>query len=103
MILLANILSTVAMVLRMLLNIYFWIVIAAALVTWVSPNPYNAIVRTLRMLTEPLFYKVRKWLPFTYRFGLDFSPVIVLIAIELANGIIVKSLAEYARQLAAGS
>lgn len=99
MIVLSNTLSAVAMVLGSLLNIYFWIVIIAAVITWVSPNPYNPIVRGLRMLTEPVFYRVRKWLPFTYTAGMDFSPVVVLIAIELANRIIVKSLAEYAAHL----
>lgn len=100
MIVLSNTLSAVAMVLGSLLNVYFWIVIAAAVITWVSPNPYNPVVRGLRMLTEPVFYRVRKWLPFTYSTGIDFSPVIVLIAIELANRIVVKSLAEYAAHLA---
>lgn len=99
MILFANILGTVAMVLNMLLDIYFWIVIAAAVVTWVRPDPNNAIVRLLRMLTEPAFYLVRKWLPFTFTRGLDFSPVIVLLAITLANGIVVKTLSQWAISL----
>lgn len=100
MIVLANTLSALAMVLGSLLNIYFWIVLIACLISWVNPNPYNPIVRALRMLTEPVFYRVRKWLPFTYAAGIDFSPVVVLIAIELANRIIVKSLAQYASHLA---
>lgn len=100
MIVLSNTLSALAMVLGTLLNIYFWIVLVACLISWVNPNPYNPIVRALRMLTEPVFYRVRKWLPFTYAAGIDFSPVVVLIAIELANRIIVKSLAEYAAHLA---
>lgn len=99
MILLANTLQGIAIVLRGLLNIYFWIVIIAALITWVRPDPYNVIVRTLRMLTEPVFYRVRKWLPFTYTHGLDFSPVVVLLAIELINWSVVKSLSEYAAKL----
>lgn len=99
MILLANTLSAIAMVLGMLLNLYFWIVVVAALITWVRPDPNNVIVRTLRMLTEPVFYRVRKWLPFTYTRGFDFSPIIVLLAIELLNGIVVRSLTQYAAQL----
>ena len=99
MIVLANTLSAVALVLGSLLNIYFWIVVIAALVTWVRPDPYNPIVRTLRLLTEPVFYRVRKHLPFTYAGGLDFSPIIVLLAIELFNRIVVKSLAQYAVSL----
>lgn len=100
MIILTNTLSAIAIVLKMLLNLYFWIVVIAALITWVRPDPYNPIVRVLNVLTQPVFYRVRKWLPFTYRYGIDFSPIIVLLAIELANRIVVKSLAEYAAQLA---
>ena len=96
MIILANTMSAVAMILGSLLSLYFWIVIIAAVLTWVRPDPYNPIVRTLRALTEPVFYRVRKWLPFTYTSGMDFSPVVVLLCIELFNRIVVASLAQYA-------
>lgn len=96
MIIIANTLSAIALVLGSILNIYFWIVIIAAVLTWVRPDPYNPIVRTLRLLTEPVFYRVRKWLPFTYTSGLDFSPLVVLLVIELVNRIVIASLAQYA-------
>lgn len=99
MIVFANTLSAIALVLGSLLNIYFWIVIISAVLTWVRPDPYNPIVRTLRLMTEPVFYRVRKWLPFTYTGGLDFSPVVVLLVIELFNRIVVASLAQYALTL----
>lgn len=99
MIIIANTLSAIALVLGSLLNIYFWIVIIAAVLTWVRPDPYNPIVRTLRLLTEPVFYRVRKWLPFTYTSGLDFSPLVVLLVIELVNRIVIASLAQYALAL----
>ena len=91
--------SAIALVLGSLLSLYFWIVIIAAVLTWVRPDPYNPIVRTLRALTEPVFYRVRKWLPFTYSSGMDFSPVVVLLAIELFNRIVITSLAQYAMTL----
>ena len=99
MIVVANTMSAIALVLGSLLSLYFWIVIIAAVLTWVRPDPYNPIVRTLRALTEPVFYRVRKWLPFTYSSGMDFSPVVVLLAIELFNRIVITSLAQYAMTL----
>ena len=99
MIVVANTMSDIALVLGSLLSLYFWIVIIAAVLTWVRPDPYNPIVRTLRTLTEPVFYRVRKWLPFTYSSGMDFSPVVVLLAIEMFNRIVVASLAQYAMTL----
>ena len=99
MIVVANTMSAIALVLGSLLSLYFWIVIIAAVLTWVRPDPYNPIVRALRTLTEPVFYRVRKWLPFTYSSGMDFSPVVVLLAIELFNRIVITSLAQYAMTL----
>ncbi len=99
MIVVANTMGAIALVLGSLLSLYFWIVIIAAVLTWVRPDPYNPIVRALRTLTEPVFYRVRKWLPFTYSSGMDFSPVVVLLAIELFNRIVVASLAQYALTL----
>ena len=94
-----NVLMAVVSVLSTLLNLYFWIVIVAAVITWVRPDPYNPIVRALRMMTEPAFYYVRKWMPFTYRAGLDFSPVVVLLAIQLVHQIVVRCLAQYAASI----
>ncbi len=99
MIVLANTLTAIAIVLGSLLKIYFWVVLISAILSWVRPDPYNPIVRTLRTLTEPVYYRIRKVLPFTYTSGIDFSPIIVLLAIELVDRIVVASLLEYARTL----
>ena len=94
-----NVILAVVDLLAIVLNLYFWVVIVAAVLSWVRPDPYNPVVRALRTLTEPVFYRVRKWLPFTYTSGLDFSPVVVLLAIELFNRIVIKSILEYATTL----
>lgn len=96
---LENILLGVGKVLDTLLSLYFWIVIIAALLSWVRPDPYNPIVRTLHAMTEPVFYRVRKMLPFTYINGLDLSPVVVLIAVQLLQMIVVRSLYQFAAMI----
>ncbi len=95
----ANIVSAVAMLLNTLASLYFWIMLIAVLLTWVRPDPYNPIVRTLTALTEPVLYRVRKWLPFTYIGGLDLSPVVVLIALQLIESIVVRSLLQWSAML----
>ncbi|MBQ9536801.1 MAG: YggT family protein [Desulfovibrionaceae bacterium] len=97
--LLANIIEAVCMVLQTVLDLYFYVVIIACVMTWFHPDPYNTIVRTIKALTEPVFYFVRKYLPFTYTNGLDFSPIVVLIAIKLVNMVIVKTLFQFAANL----
>ncbi len=60
------------------------VIIARAVLSWVSPDPYNPIVRIIIQLSEPLLYPVRRRLP--HIGGLDLSPmVVILIAIFLDN------------------
>jgi len=65
-----------------LLDVYTWIIIAAAVISWVSPNPYNPAVRLLLRLTEPVLAPIRQLLPPWKTFGLDFSPMIVILLIQ---------------------
>ena len=60
-----------------------WLVIIAALVSWVSPDPRNPIVRFLYVTTEPLFRPFRRLLPPSRTGGLDLSPLFVLLVIFL--------------------
>jgi len=80
-----------------LLTLYTWVVIAAVLITWVNPDPWNPIVRFLRRLTEPVFARIRRWLPFVVIGGLDLSPLVLLIAIQFADRVITKALWQLAR------
>ncbi len=95
---LANFLLAIINVASALLSLYFWVVIISALISWINPDPYNPIVRVIRNLTEPVFQRVRMWLPFTRWGGIDFSPIVVLIAIEFTRMFVIQSL----RQIAVG-
>ena len=74
-----------------LLNLYTWIIIAAALITWVNPDPYNPIARFLRQVTEPVLRPIRRLIP-THQTGIDFSPLIAIILIQLIERVILPSL-----------
>ena len=67
-----------------ILSIYIWVIIAAAVISWVTPNPYNPVVRLLRRLTEPVLAPLRQLLPPWKTFGLDFSPMIIILLIQWA-------------------
>ena len=75
-----------------LLGMYSWIIIAAALMTWVSPDPRNPIVMFLRRITEPVLEPVRRMLPPWKTGGLDLSPLIVLIAIQFVERVVLPAL-----------
>jgi YggT family protein len=67
------------------LNALQWIVIIAALISWVNPDPRNPIVRFLWGVTEPLFRPFRRLLPPSRTGGIDLSPLFVLLAIFLIS------------------
>ena len=77
----SNFLQALATILDTLLWLYFWLIIVSAILSWVSPDPFNPIVRVIRNLTEPVFHKVREWIPFTNVGGIDLSPIVVLLGI----------------------
>ncbi|MCP4681912.1 MAG: YggT family protein [Desulfobacterales bacterium] len=97
MIAVANFLNAVATVLNAVLNLYMWIIIGRAVISWVSPDPYNPIVRFLTSVTEPVLYPIRRRLPAFG--GIDFSPVLVILAIIFIQAFLVQSLADYAHNL----
>jgi len=75
-----------------LLDIYKWVIIASALITWVSPDPRNPIVMILRQITEPVLAPARRLLPPWKTGGLDFSPLIVIFAIQLVEWVLPRLL-----------
>lgn len=68
----------------LVLDIYTWVIIAAAVISWITPNPYNPVVRMLRRVTEPVLAPLRQLLPPWKTFGLDFSPMIIILLIQWA-------------------
>jgi YggT family protein len=83
-------LQAVAGVLHIVLMVAMIVIIARAVLSWVSPDPYNQIVRIINQLSEPLLFPVRKRVP--YISGIDFSPLIVLLVIMFLDNFLVSSL-----------
>lgn len=96
------IVQAIATVLDIILSAYFWVVIISALLSWVNPDPYNPIVRFLRGITEPVFYKIRSWIPFAVVGGFDLSPIVVLLAIKVCQIVIVGNLLRLAYSMGSG-
>jgi len=85
-----NFLSAIASVIGLILDIYMWIIIARAIISWVNPDPYNPIVRFLYQATEPVLSRVRRIIP--YLGGIDLSPLVVLLIIYFLRQFLVRSL-----------
>jgi YggT family protein len=77
---LGYLLTSLGNLLSLAINVYIWIIIARAIISWVSPDPYNPIVRFLYRVTEPVLRPIRYRLP-TVAMGLDLSPMIVILVL----------------------
>lgn len=100
-VLVRNFLEALAVVLNGLLTVYLWIVIIAVLITWVNADPRNPIVRFLRAATDPLFWQVRRWMPFVVIGMLDLSPIVVIIGIQFVRMLVVRTLLDLSQQFVA--
>ena len=74
-----------------LITIYIWVVIIAAVISWVRPDPYNPIVQILARLTDPVYALLRKRVPTVFN-GIDLAPIIVIIALQVIDVIFVNLL-----------
>ncbi|MFO7460565.1 MAG: YggT family protein [Desulfatiglandales bacterium] len=94
----SNFLMAIARILDIGLSLYMWVIIARAVISWVSPDPYNPIVRFLNSITEPLLFRVRRFIP-AYFGGFDFSPVLVILGIIFIQSFLIQSLYQMATRL----
>jgi len=96
-ILTGNFLEGIAQVLNWGLTIYLYIIIARAIISWVSPSPYNPIVQFLYAATEPVLRYARRIIP-PIGGTLDLSPLIVILVIYFLRVFLVNSLLELAQR-----
>ncbi len=92
-----NILLAIVLILNTLLTIYSFVIVASALISWVNPDPYNPIVRTLRMLTEPVYKPIRKKIKL--KAPIDIAPILLLLAIMFIQNGILPSVQQFALML----
>ncbi|MCP4649032.1 MAG: YggT family protein [PVC group bacterium] len=94
------ILDGLAAVISMILTILYWLILARALISWVSPDPYNPIVRFLRQATDPILEPIRRVLmPLTYKIHIDLSTIVAFFLIVFLQRSVVGILFTLARQL----
>lgn len=96
-----NLIVALAEVIDIVLSLYKWVIIIAALISWVSPDPYNPVVRFLYAVTEPVLRPVRRLIGF--RLGpVDISPLIVILVIIFIQMFLIGSLKEVGFRLKGG-
>ena len=65
-----------------LIEIYMWVVIITALLSFVNPDPHNPIVQFLYRITNPVYGLVRRFIKTNFN-GLDLAPLIIIVALQI--------------------
>lgn len=94
---LGNFIMAVTKLVNFAFDAYIIIIFARVVISWVNADPYNPIVRFLIQATEPLLYRIRRFIPPLG--GLDLSPMILILAIIFLQSLIVPTLQQIALNL----
>lgn len=87
----------VGQLLILLLNIFFWIIIAQVVLSWLiafevinirNPQARN-VVQLLNKITDPVYKPLRKFIPPIA--GIDITPIIIILAISLLKNLVVQT------------
>jgi YggT family protein len=92
-----NVVQGLARVLEIVLQLYMWIIVARALLSWVNPDPWNPIVQFLDRVTEPVLAPIRRRLG--WGMGIDLSPLVAILIIYFFQYALVGSLYEMAARM----
>ena len=95
---LSTLFTAIANILSIIVNVYTWIIIAAALVSWVKPDPSSPVVQLLYRLTEPVYSFIRRYIKTEFN-GIDFAPLIVLLALQFLSQFLIRLLFVFAASL----
>ena len=100
MIFVSNFLIWFSQLLISVTGLYMLVVIASAAITWFPVPPWHPAVKILRGLTEPVYGRIRRFVPRALSdSGFDISPIIVLLVLFFLNGVIFRSLIEFGQRM----
>ena len=88
--------SSLYQAVNLVFQVYIFIVVARALISWVGPDPYNPIVRFLYRATDPVLDRLRRLLPLEFG-GIDLTPIALLLALYVVKDLLLNLIAQFAR------
>jgi YggT family protein len=87
---LAIFLYAIVYILAIVINFLIIIIVIRAIVSWISPDPYNPIVRAIYAVTEPILLPLRSIIPIFG--GFDFTPIIAILLLVLVRALLIPAL-----------
>ena len=83
---------SIVQLIHTVISLYIWIVIIAALLSFVRPDPRNPIVQILYRLTEPVYDVLRRKMPFLIMGGIDLSPLVIILGLQFIDTFMMRAL-----------
>lgn len=87
-------LLSIGNLISLLINVFIYAVFARAILSWLNPGSFGYAASVLHSLTEPLLYTCRRFIPDLG--GIDLSPLVALIVLQLAKMVILPPLHQLA-------
>lgn len=100
MFILAQLLSSLALLFSMIFKILYFLLVIRIILSWLPVDSYNPVVSTLYQVTDPLLAVFRK-LPLKIG-GIDLSPILAFLALAFLDHFVVGILSGLAYRLAGG-
>ncbi len=88
---------SVARLVDLTITVYIVTIIAEAILSWFQPASHNPMVSLLHQLNQPVLNPVRRFIPSFS--GIDLSPLVAVVLLQLASILIVGPLHDLARSL----
>ena len=93
----ALLILSVADLLGLAINVFIFSILIQVIISWVNPGMYNPVMGLLHSLTEPLLGPARRVIPPIS--GLDLSPIVVIVVLQLASMLVVAPIRDLARPM----
>jgi YggT family protein len=99
MFLFANLITAFAKVLSTVFDLALLAIVVRVVLSWANADPYNALVRAVFALTEPILAPFRRIAPPWKVGGVDLSPLFAALTIELLQWFLIPSLYDWASRI----
>ncbi len=88
---------TFAELLKTVVYLYIVVILVQVAISWINPHAYNPLTVIMHQLTEPVMKPARRLIPPAG--GFDWSPLVVLIVLNLAIILLVSPIADIGQRL----
>ncbi|MEJ2553429.1 MAG: YggT family protein [Gammaproteobacteria bacterium] len=83
--------EAIAELLSLLINVFIGAILIQVILSWVAPSSYNPVIGLVHRIADPVLAPARRLLP--PMSGIDFSPLVVLIVLQLLKILVVAPIA----------